>query len=148
MFNQEPINYHCPFCRIQKAGLHNDSDFVYESQNVFVVMALHQHEGSGPTVLVIPKAHIENLYGISDELLCEISKVSKLVAIKMRELWPIQGITVWQHNESAGFQDVWHFHTHIKGRFENDNLYSAKNIAVSVENRALLAAELRDFINT
>jgi diadenosine tetraphosphate (Ap4A) HIT family hydrolase len=33
-----------------------------------------------------------------------------------------KGITIWQDNEPVGFQDVWHFHMHVKSRLENDAL--------------------------
>ncbi len=146
MFNEEPQNYSCPFCRIINSGLHNEKDYVYESENVFVIMALDQHEGSGSTLLVIPKFHVENIYDITEELLSEISVVSKFIATKMRELWDISGISIWQHNESSGYQDVWHFHTHIKGRIENDNLYKSGQVEVPVETRYSLAQELKKYI--
>lgn len=146
MFNEEPKNYSCPFCRIINTGLRNDSDFVYQSEHVFVLVALHQHDGSGLTLLVIPKLHVENIYDISDELLAEIAKATKFIATKMRELWPIDGISIRQHNGFAGDQDVWHFHAHIKGRIENDNLQTAKNIAMPVLERATLAQALKTHI--
>ena len=49
------------------------------------------------------------------------------------KLWPIDGITVRQHNGAAGDQDVWHFRTHIKGRIKNDNLQVAKNLVIPAE---------------
>lgn len=146
MFNEEPNNYSCPFCRIKNAGLENDSDFIYQSENVFVLMALHQHEASGPTLLVIPKQHTENIYDMPDNLLSEVAVVTKFIAIKMRELWPIDGISIRQHNESAGDQDVWHFHMHIKGRLKNDSLHAAKNNEMPAQERAALAQALKLYI--
>ena len=148
MFNQEPDNYTCPFCRMIINGLHKEKDVVLQTENVFACLAMHQHEGSGPSLLIIPKLHVENLYDISDALLAEVSSVSKLVAINMRELWDIQGITIWQHNEKAGYQDVWHFHTHVKGRLDNDDLYNVKQIEVGEERRHVLAQDLRNHIES
>jgi len=45
--------------------------------------------------LVIPKQLVENIYDIDDELLAEISKVTKFIAIKMRESFDIQGVSIW-----------------------------------------------------
>ena len=75
MFNQAPKNYQCPFCRIVKSGIRNDSDFVYETETVFVLIARDQHQGSGPGLLVIPKVHVENLYDIEDSLLSESNQI-------------------------------------------------------------------------
>ncbi|BCE02682.1 HIT family protein [Marinicellulosiphila megalodicopiae] len=146
MFNQEPKNYNCPFCRMIKSGLQTEKDFVFENKTVFVCIALHQHENSGPGLLVIPKQHVENIYDIEDSLLAEISKVTKFIAIKMRELFDIQGITIWQHNEKAGFQDVWHFHTHIKGRLSDDNIYQTKQYEMCEAERSKLAEQLKEYI--
>ena len=148
MFNQEPDNYTCPFCRMINNGLHEEKDVVLETESVFACLAMQQHDGSGPSLLVIPKLHVENIYDIPDALLAEVSSVSKLVAINMRELWDIQGITIWQHNEKAGYQDIWHFHTHVKGRLDNDDLYNVKQIEVGEERRHVLAQDLRNHIES
>ena len=147
MFNQEPENYNCPFCRMTKSGLQNEKDVIYQTDRVFVCVALHQHEQSGPGLLVIPKQHVENIYDMDDVLLADISKVTKFIAIKMRELFDIQGITIWQHNEKAGLQDVWHYHTHVKGRITGDDIYKAKQFEMSESDRSKLAEQLKEYIN-
>lgn len=109
-------------------GLNHENDVVYESDNVFSSISLHHHENSGPTFLVIPKQHVENIYEIDVELLSEVMGVVKHIAAKSRELWKTEGITIWQHNEPCGSQDVWHLHVHVKCRLLNDNLYNSKKI--------------------
>lgn len=144
MYNHEPENYLCPFCNMVRAGLHNEEDVVYETANVFVCISLHHQENSGPTFLVIPKQHVENIYDISDELLAEVMQVSKLIALKCRELWNTDGITIWQHNEPSGSQDVWHLHVHVKCRFQNDNLYRSNKVETQRSIREQWARDLRN----
>ena len=109
----------------------NAADFVYQTPQVFVIMAREQHLGSRLTVLIIPKQHVQPIYDISAELLAHLAQVSQLIATSMHQLWPFAVIIIWQHNEAAGYQDVWHYHIHIQGRLPNDQLYQAKKVTMT-----------------
>lgn len=74
-------------------------------------------------VLVIPKKHYENIYDIPDELLAEVYKVVKRIAIAVRSAYDCEGTSTRQHNEPSGNQDVWHLHVHVFPRYKDDNLY-------------------------
>ncbi|UAB73895.1 HIT family protein [Vibrio sp. SCSIO 43132] len=147
MYNHEPKNYLCPFCRMSQNGISQENDIVYEADNVFACISLDHHENSGPTFLVVPKLHVENIYYITDELLSEIMRVAKSIAIQARELWDTDGITIWQHNEPSGSQDVWHLHVHVKCRFAGDNLYASKNIKTEDALRNSWARDLRTHLS-
>lgn len=146
LYNHEPNNYKCPFCSMLRSGLQASSDVVYVSENVFACLGLHHQENSGPTVLVIPTSHVENIYDITDSLLQEISVTAKFIALNMRSLWGTRGITIWQHNEPIGSQDVWHFHMHVKSRLEGDSLYQSRPIVTDQNERTKWASELRECI--
>ena len=45
------------------------------------------------------------------------------VAVAMRAAYACDGISVRQHNEPAGGQDVWHLHVHVFPRYDGDRLY-------------------------
>jgi histidine triad (HIT) family protein len=74
-------------------------------------------------VLVVPNAHYENIYDIPEELLAEVYKTAKKIAIAIRETYGCDGTSTRQHNEPHGNQDIWHFHVHVFPRFKDDNLY-------------------------
>jgi diadenosine tetraphosphate (Ap4A) HIT family hydrolase len=42
--------------------------------------------------------------------------------IAMRHTYGCDGISTRQHNEPAGYQDVWHFHLHVFPRYHGDVL--------------------------
>ena len=126
MYNHEPQGYECPFCKLRDHGIKKDLDIVFETETTLACMSFHHQENSGPTVLVIPKAHIENFYDMDSTTLTEVIKLSQKIALAIKSCWKADGITLWQHNEPSGSQDVWHFHLHVKTRFKNDNLYGSR----------------------
>ena len=149
MHNHEPSQYDCPFCRMVNGEMDRANEVVFESEQSLVCIGLHNHEHSGPTFLVVPKVHVENIYDIEDELFTHLHLLSKHVAMRMRQLWNTQGISVWQNNEQEGSQDVWHFHIHVKARFVNDRIYSSKVVRTPINQKMLWANELRtNFLNT
>lgn len=116
----EPKGYHCPFCRIMADDAH--SEILITTEHAACLESIEGHEGSGPSFLIVSKQHFENLYEIPDVVLADCMSLAKRVAVQMRQRFAIDGVTVWQHNEPAGNQDVWHFHIHVKGRKEGVRL--------------------------
>jgi histidine triad (HIT) family protein len=41
----------------------------------------------------------------------------------MKEAYSCDGISIRQHNEPAGYQDVWHYHVHVTPRYLDDEFY-------------------------
>jgi histidine triad (HIT) family protein len=41
----------------------------------------------------------------------------------MKEAFTCDGISIRQHNEPAGYQDVWHYHIHVTPRYLNNEFY-------------------------
>jgi len=74
--------------------------------------------------LIIPRAHIENLYDIPQDLGHAIWDLTALVARTMRQAYDCDGTSTRQHNEPAGNQDVWHLHVHVFPRYADDGLYA------------------------
>jgi histidine triad (HIT) family protein len=143
-----PPNYKCPFCaflegKIDKDTLLTKDDIVYETDLVMAFLSVKWWPNNPGHVLVIPKEHIENIYTISDELLAEIYRVTKIIAIAMKIAYNCDGISTRQHNESAGNQDVWHFHKHIFPRWENDHLYGSFGTFVSAQERRPYSEKLK-----
>jgi len=126
MFNHEPKDYACPFCRF--LGGHSDdynspNDIVYQNEHTTAFIAPKWWVNNVGHVLVIPNRHTENIYNISDEDISEVYKTVKRVSIAIRSTYDCGGTSTRQHNEPAGNQDVWHFHVHVYPRYEDDRLY-------------------------
>ncbi len=75
---------------------------------------------SGHT-LIIPHRHVTNLYDLPDELAGPILIMAARVARGVKRAFAADGITVRQHNEPAGGQEVFHFHLHVIPRFVGDD---------------------------
>ena len=59
-------------------------------------------------VLIVPNRHIENIYDLPDEFAVPIQQMSRAVALAVKALTGCDGISLRQHNEPAGSQDVIH----------------------------------------
>lgn len=99
-------------------------------------------------MLIVPRAHYENLYDMPDELLAHVMVLAKriAIAIAMKAAYGCDGTSLRQHNEPAGNQDVWHFHLHVFPRWDGDRLYQRTDEAreVNAEERRKYAAQLRE----
>jgi len=109
----------------------------------YAVISLGQKPGNPVSVLVVPHLHHENLYALPDAPLAATAVMVKRVAVAMRQVLGCEGITVAQHNEPAGGQDVWHYHVHLHPRHVGDGFAEAKWINMPLDERARYAAQLR-----
>lgn len=126
MYNHQPENYTCPFCKLfnEDADEINNPEFiVYEDETTVAFISPKWWPNNPGNVLVIPKEHVENIYDISDELLGSVYKTAKKIAIAIKETYKCDATSMRQHNEPDGNQDVWHFHIHVFPRYKNDELY-------------------------
>lgn len=152
MFNHQPPNYECPFCSLlagKESEYNRTDDIVFQNKFVTASIAPKWWISNPGNVLVVPNTHYENIYDIPDEVLAEVYLVVKKVAIAIRGTYEgCEGTSTRQHNEPAGNQDVWHFHTHVFPRYPDDNLYQNHNQKrfVSAEERQPYAEKLRTFL--
>lgn len=126
MYNHEPKLYVCPFCRLSKGktiGINDKRDIVFEDKNTIAFVSPKWWIHNAGHIIVVPKKHHENIYDIPDNILSDVYKTAKKIAIAIRETYSCDGTSMRQHNEPAGNQDVWHFHVHVFPRYKNDNLY-------------------------
>ncbi|MFE6994758.1 HIT family protein [Microbacterium sp. NPDC057659] len=145
----EPMDYTCPFCGIQR-GLFNDrnlpSDIIAVTERAFARIAPKWWPGNPGAVLVIPRAHVENLYDLSPADGQAVWELTQQIAVGIRSSYGCEGTSIRQHNEPAGGQDVWHLHVHVFPRHTDDRLYQRQEEArwVSSEERAPFAQRLRE----
>ena len=151
MWTHEPPGYECPFCLLQQ-GVHNErnqpSDVIAVTDLAYARVSPKWWPNNAGAALVIPRAHVENLYDIPTEVGHAVWDLTAQVARAMRETYDCDGISTRQHNEPAGNQDVWHLHVHVFPRHCDDGLYvrHAESSYVGAEARQpyadRLAAEL------
>ncbi|HYK08984.1 MAG TPA: HIT domain-containing protein [Candidatus Eisenbacteria bacterium] len=133
MYNHKPKNYTCPFCELAKGRetpQNKREDIVYQDSETMVFLAPTWWENNSSHIIVVPKEHGENIYDISETLLCSVYGVVKRVAKATRAIATGQGTSVYQHNEPAGGQDVWHFHVNLFSEYTSDSLKKDKRTYV------------------
>lgn len=120
-----------------------ESDVVYRDAQVIALIAAKQWPGTPGHVLIVPTAHHENLYTLPDDLGARIHALSRRVALAMKAAYGCEGVSLRQHNEPAGNQDVWHYHLHVFPRWAGDDLYLTHGAVMPAQRRAGYAARLR-----
>jgi histidine triad (HIT) family protein len=108
----------CILCEIS-AG-QSLASLVYEDEHVFGIMSLDQPNPY--KVLVIPRAHVETIYDLSEDQAARIFQAAVKIACAIRDASGCEGLNVVQSNGREGQQDVFHFHLHLVPRFHGDNI--------------------------
>ena len=89
---------------------------VYEDDHTLAFMDV-MPQGEGHT-LVIPKAPARGLLDAEPDSLAALMRSVQVVARAVKAAFDAQGLTVFQYNEPAGGQTVFHLHVHIIPRRE------------------------------
>ena len=108
----------CIFCEIVAGNI--PAAKVYEDEHVFAFMDIAPIN-PGHT-LVIPKQHYRNLYDMPTEIGGKIMQATIPIANAIRTALNPDGLNLFQSNEAAGFQTVFHFHLHVLPRWEDDSI--------------------------
>ncbi len=105
----------CLFCKIIKKEI--PADIIHEDD--FSLAMLDINPVNIGHTLLMPKEHFENIFDLPDELLKKLSVNTKRLAQAIKKSLSADGISVNSNNGRVG-QLVFHSHTHIIPRFEND----------------------------
>lgn len=108
----------CIFCKI--VSKKEPALVVYETDDVLCFLP-NKIEVYGHT-LIIPKKHFADLYDIPEEILSELAKVSKKLALAYKEKIGATGANLMHASGKDGEQSVFHFHFHLLPRFKDDGL--------------------------
>ncbi len=154
MYNHTPQDYVNPFALlvagedVPKYGSQEPYVF-YRDQDITAFISTKQWPNNPGNALIVPNQVYENLYDIPDELLAKIHIFSKRLAIAMKEVYNCSGVSIRQHNEPEGGQDVWHYHLHVFPRYQDDFLYTLHKYAkdADIEVRIDCAERLRNYFN-
>jgi histidine triad (HIT) family protein len=72
--------------------------------------------------LVVPKRHVDDLLGADEDTAAAVMRTATRVARLLDERLAPDGLTLFQANRSAGWQDVFHLHLHLVPRWAGDRL--------------------------
>jgi histidine triad (HIT) family protein len=108
---------------------------VLEDDDVIVFMDV-MPQGPGHT-LIVPKAASRNLLDADPTVLAKLLPTVQRVARAVKDAFAADGVSVFQYNEPAGGQSVFHLHIHVVPRFEGVPL---KPHSGTMEDQAVLAA--------
>jgi histidine triad (HIT) family protein len=86
---------------------------------------------------VVPKAAARNLLDADDAALAKLLPVVQKVARAVKEAFAADGVSVFQYNEPAGGQSVFHLHIHVVPRHDGVPLRPHSG---TMEDPAVLAA--------
>jgi histidine triad (HIT) family protein len=108
---------------------------VYEDDVALVFMdVMPQSPGHA---LIVPKAASRNVFDADPGVLAKILPLVQKIAIASKKAFDADGITIWQLNEPAGGQTVFHLHYHVIPRYDGAPL---KSHTGKMEDGAVLAA--------
>ncbi len=89
---------------------------VYEDEHTLAFMDV-MPQGEGHT-LVIPKAPSRGLLDAEPETLAAVMRTVQVVGRAVKAAFGAEGLTLFQFNEPAGGQTVFHLHVHLIPRHE------------------------------
>ncbi|GLK84227.1 HIT family protein [Ancylobacter defluvii] len=84
---------------------------VYEDDKVLAFLDI-MPRATGHT-LVVPKAPSRNLLDVEADDLAAVMAAAQRIARAQLGVFEAEGITLTQHNEHAGGQEVFHLHVHV-----------------------------------
>lgn len=150
-FYHAPSDYVCPFCMMlihaaHGANLAGDADIICQNELVTAFVGIRQWPNNAGNSIIIPNQHYENIFDLPTNLAEPIHEMAKAVALAMKDVYKCSGISLRQHNEPAGNQDVWHYHVHVTPRYLGDEFYAKYTTSGEImapEERAKHATILR-----
>ncbi len=108
----------CIFCQIIAGKA--PASVVYRDEQIIAFMSLQQmNEGH---TLIVPLRHMKDIYELTDDIAGPLLATAARVARVLKREFNADGMMLWQFNEPAGGQTVFHLHIHVIPRFYNDRL--------------------------
>jgi histidine triad (HIT) family protein len=108
----------CIFCAIVAGS--EPSRQVMESERTLAFLDINP-AADGHT-LVAPKAHATDIWTLTEDVASDVWRLTVAVARRLNDVLHPDGMTLFQANGKAGWQDVFHFHLHVVPRWGGDSL--------------------------
>lgn len=102
----------CIFCRIIARTA--PAYIIHEDERTITFLSLENHP------LVVPRAHIPDLFAFDDDTAGAIMRVAVSIARALRDALGCDGVLLTQANGAAAGQDVFHLHLHLHPRWHGD----------------------------
>ena len=145
MYNHAPPGYECFVCKLV-AGEVGDNVVITANDKALAIVSRRVWANGPGHALVVPRLHYENLYDLEDDAALDIFRLTREIAIALKQAFACDGTSTRQHNEPAGNQDLWHIHVHVFPRYDGDNLYGSWFVDSTFEDRLDFAARLQDVL--
>ncbi len=108
----------CLFCEI--IATREPAARIYETEDTLAFLDINPIvEGHA---LVIPKTHARNIFDLPEASMPGLMLALAHVARTICKAFNADGLNVFQSNEPAGGQTVFHVHFHLLPRFRNDGV--------------------------
>ena len=108
----------CLFCKIVEGSL--PSHKIYED-DLFIVI-LDKFPVAPGHCLIIPKFHVEDVFGLCEKEGPAIMPLVQKIAVRMKDVLAPDGFNILQNNGKAAGQVVFHYHMHIIPRMVGDGI--------------------------
>ncbi len=108
----------CIFCKIiygKEPGVR-----IFEDKKTIAILDIYPI-AKGHT-LVIPKVHSRNLFDIQEDDASAVGVTVSRVANVLKQVLLCDGINIFQGNERAALQEIFHTHFHVLPRWFNDQI--------------------------
>ena len=114
----------CVFCKIAKKE--SGASIVFEDEKTMAFMDIRPV--SDGHVLVIPKEHYQDIFDINEDLICQVHKTAKKIAVGVKRAVNSDGISIVQQNGRAAGQVIFHLHVHIIPRTEGQGRFHSRDV--------------------
>lgn len=108
----------CVFCKIVAGEIPVHT--LYEDAHTLAFLDIHP-DAKGHT-LVVPKAHATDLLAATPDIIAAVMVTVQKVARALMQSLGAEGFTLGMNNGAAAGQVVFHWHTHIIPRAQDDGL--------------------------
>ena len=133
----------CIFCKIVAGEI--PSFKLYEDE--LLIAILDRFPNTPGHLLIIPKRHVENIYGLNEAEAAAIMPLAQKMADKINAELNPAGLNLLQNNGEAAGQEVFHFHLHLIPRYgrrgAEDGLPPRTPTDPTLEELAQMAERLR-----
>lgn len=106
----------CVYCKIINKEL---PAFVLYENDCFLVI-LDKFPAAPGHALIISKQHAADIFELDAETAARVFPLAQKIAQALKDALDCTGVNIVQNNGARAGQSVFHFHTHVIPRYEND----------------------------
>ncbi len=108
----------CIFCKIASGAI--PAGKIYEDENFVAILDISP--ASEGHTLLIPKAHVQDVYDLPEAVGKEIYPVLTKLSHALKRNFAFDGLNILQNNGEVAGQTVFHFHIHLIPRHTGDTV--------------------------